>query len=193
MSDYEETGVKFTGRDSSRSPPSLHSDHGDNSDTVEELRRQLQAAHLQLQDRDNRLATAESDIQTVKLQADAALQQRDERLAEATHMVQVARQREGHMSRELHAQKTLQDAAKEKEVLEYMQSLEQARMQQPPSPRGHHQQQAASGAVMDVIDDWNRRAPNYQTGNQHQAPPYAGRSGYQQMAQPRQPSSRANG
>ncbi len=141
-----------------------------------QLQKQLEAATLQLRDRNGRLAAADADRVAMQVRVDAALHDKDRRLAEVSQAVDVARQREGCMAQELEqTQRLLQDAAKEKEVLGYMQSLQQTRVQHETatSPRafqpvaqfgstgaqGQVQPGAPADPVLNVINQWSQRSP----------------------------------
>ena len=106
----------------------VSAEHGGHSsdggiNEVEQLRRQLEAAKWHIQQGAMHLAAAEDEAARAKRQADVALQDRDTRVAEASHQAAVARQREEHTALELEqVQRRLQDAAKEREVLEFLQA-----------------------------------------------------------------------
>ncbi len=166
---------------------SQHSDHysdaaADQAAEMEQLRRQLEAASLQIQDRDHRLAAADVNHGAMQRQAEAALGERDRLLTEASQAADVARLQGQDLSQELaRARGALADLQKEREVLQYMQSLEQTRRQPGPTqPTAFRPvapqmpQDTDQSPVLQVIDQWNSQ----------QQPPTRGAQGNQQRHSP---------
>ena len=158
----------------------VSAEHGGHSsdggiNEVEQLRRQLEAAKWQIQQGATHLAAAEAEAARAKRQADVALQDRDTRVAEASHQAAIARQREEHAAQELEqVQRRLQDAAKEREVLEFLQAQQQTHVHGPIPPLGNpqlvvpqgptevmHTRYAQQGApadpVLNVINQWSHQ------------------------------------
>ena len=165
----------------------VSAEHGGHSsdggiNEVEQLRRQLEAAKWQIQQRATHLAAAEAE--------DRQSQLRDRRmwhcrigtleLQKASHQAAVARQREEHAALELEqVQRRLQHAAKEREVLEFLQPQQQTHVHGPIPPLGNpqlvvpqglteamHTRYAQQGApadpVLNVINQWNHQYPGEQ-------------------------------
>ena len=149
---------------------------------VEQLRRQLEAANLQIQDRDKRLAVADADRHNLQLQVDAQLHDKDRQLAEALQTAEMAKRQGQDMLTELgQTREALCDMRKEREVLQYMQSLERAHHQQvsprQSAPRFHNyvpqrQQGLDPGqtSVLEVVDQWNSRQQSDNRGQEHHSP-----------------------
>ena len=75
------------------SPESVaHSAAADQQATeIEQLKKRLEAANLQIRDKDNQLAAADADHHNLQEQVEAALQDRDRQLAEAAQATDNAR------------------------------------------------------------------------------------------------------
>ena len=104
----------------------------------------------------------------------------DTRVAEASHQAAVARQQEEHAALELEqVQRRLQDAAKEREVLEFLRAQQQTHVQGPTPPlgnpqlvvsqgpteamhTGYAQQGAPADPVLNVINQWSHQYPGEQ-------------------------------
>ena len=149
---------------------------------VEQLRRQLEAANLQIQDRDKQLAVADADRHNLQLQVDAQLHDKGRQVAEALQTAEMAKRQGQDMLTELgQTREALYDMRKEREVLQYMQSLERSHHQHVSprqlAPRFHNyvpqrQQGLDSGqtSVFEVVDQWNSRQQSGNRGQEHHSP-----------------------
>lgn len=144
---------------------------------MEHLRRQLEAAKLQIRDRDSRLGAADVAMQNLQVQVDAALGDKDKQLQEATQAANMARQQGRDMYNELgRTKQALTDLEKEREVLQYMQSMEQTRRQHgsPPDsafrpvPEQQPNVDPDQTAVLRVVDEWSNRQPPPRDAPVHQ-------------------------
>ena len=93
----------------------------DSAAELEQLRRELEAANLQVQDRDKRLAVADADCHNLQFQVDAQLHNKDHQLAETLHTAEMAKHQGQDILTELgQTREALSDMHKDREVLQCM-------------------------------------------------------------------------
>ena len=128
---------------------------------IEQLKKQLEAANLQIRDKDNQLAAADADHHNLQEQVEAALQDRDRQLAEAAQATDNARR----VLQELNqTQQQLQHMQQERDTVRFLQERAQIRQQGGPPPTSafspvpdHRPADTDQTAVLEVVDQWNRR------------------------------------
>ena len=148
---------------------------------IEQLKKQLEEANLQIRDKDNWLAAADADHHNLQEQVAAALQDRDRQLAEAAQATDNAR----HVLPELNqTQQQLQHMQQERDTVHFLQERAQIRQQHGPPPTSafspvpdQRPVDTDQTAVLEVVDQWNRhqqppaRSPAVNQHHQHRSSP----------------------
>ena len=111
---------------------------------IEQLKKQLEEANLQIRDKDNRLAAADADHHNLQEQVEAALQDRDRQLAEAAQATDNARR----VLQELNqTQQQLQHMQQERDTVCFLQERAQIRQQDGPPP-------TSAFSLCQISDQW---------------------------------------
>ena len=148
---------------------------------IEQLKKQLEAANLQIRDKDNRLAAANADDHNLQEQVEAALQDRDRQLAKAAQATGNAR----CVLQELNqTQQQLQHMQQERDTVRLLQERAEIRQQHGPPPTfafspvpDQRPVDTNQTAVLEVVDQWNRRqqppvrSPAVNRHHQHHSSP----------------------